>query len=252
MARGGNPGQSGSYGGEGQPYNRRAYLAGPGTGGAGNSRQRGNPDIRPGESAGGPAPQFRQVTSRQRAPGRGPWADTGGAQDNVIVQDRHPYVSSEREVTGRDSGLKDPMTDGPAMRVVRMLSRDWTMWQGSDNTANQDVPREYNRWGSGPTAQLVGFQDGTVTTIFGGQVGYFRPYGQNVDTDVVPAKSEGSSSIPAGPPHGLHTHTVHSRKMTLKSYRQNSQQVPGRQDRLSNSRRSGQSYSQTTRQQGGS
>ena len=228
-----------------QPVNRRGYLAPPPTGAVrGNARGRYNPNIRPGESAGGPPPVFGQVTTRQRAPGRGPWADTGGAQDNVIVQDRHPYVAFETEITGRDSGLKDPIPDGPVRKVIRMLSRDWTLWQGSDATANQDdLSRNYSKYG---------YQDGTVTTIFGGQPGYFRPYGTQIDTTVVPRRTSGSEQIPASPPHGLHTHTVGSRSMTLKSYRQNQQQVPGRQDRLSNSRRAGQSYSQTTRHQGGS
>jgi hypothetical protein len=226
------------------PANRRGYLAPPpGAGGQqGNARARVNPNIRPGESAGGPPPSFPQVTTRQRAPGRGPWADTGGAQDNVIIQDRHPYVAFETEITGRDSGLKDPIPDGPVRKVIRMLSRDWTMWQGSDATAFTDVPRDYSKWG---------FQDGTVTTIFGGQPGYFQPYGQRGGSMTVPRNTSGAEQIPASPPHGLHTSTVTSRKMTLRSYRMNPQQVPGRQDRLSNSRRAGQSYSQTTVHQGG-
>jgi hypothetical protein len=226
-----------------RPYNRRAYLAPPpGDGGQqGNGRGRFNPAIQPGASRGGPAPLFSQVTTRQRAKGRGPWADTGGANDDVIIQDRHPYLAKEWEITGRDSGLKDPIPDGPIMRVIRFISRDWTMWQGSDDTANYDPPRDYNKWG---------YQDGTVTTIFGGQKGYFRPYGTQVLTDVVPRQTMGSVQIPAGPPHGLHTQTVSGRKVTLKSYRKNQQQVPGRQDRLSNSRRAGQSYSATTRPQG--
>jgi hypothetical protein len=227
-----------------QPANRRGYLAPPAgsTGAAGNSRERGNPNIRPGEAPGGPPPLHRQVTTRQRARGRGPWADTGGALDYVIVQDRHPYLAHEREITGRDSGLKDPMLDGPVRRVVRMLCRDWTMWQGSDNTANYDPPRAYQRYG---------MQDGTVTTVFGGQPGYFQPYASRGGPLTVPTATSGAEQIPAGPPHGLHTHTVTSRAMTLKSYRDNAQQVGGRQDRLSNSRRGGQSYSQTTTHQGG-
>jgi hypothetical protein len=226
-----------------QPVNRRAWLAPPpGTGGQrGNARAQVNPNIRPGESAGGAPPLHRQVSTRQRVPGRGPWADTGGALDYVIRQDRHPYLAHENEVTGRDSGLKDPMTDGPPMRVLRFLCRDWTMWQGSDATANFDPPRDYNKYG---------IQDGTVTTVFGGQAGYFRPYGTQVDTQNVGRKTSGATQIPAGPPHGLHTETVTSRSMTLRSYRANPQQVPGRQDRLSNSRRAGQSYSQTTQHQG--
>lgn len=225
-----------------RPARRKTYLAPPpGVAQAGNGRALVNPDIRPGESAGGPAPSFRQVTTRQRARGRGPWADTGGAQDNVIVQDRHPYLARSWEITGRLSGNKDPMTDGPARRVIRMLTRSWTMWQGSDATAFTDVPRDYNLWG---------MQDGTVTTVFGGQKGYFRPYGTQLLTETVPRDTSGQVQIPAGPPHGLHTHTSQSRKMTLKSYRVNPQQVPGRQDRLSNSRRGGQSFSQTTSQQG--
>lgn len=226
-----------------QPVNRRAYLAPPPTGAqAGNARGRYDPNIRPGESAGGLPPLHRQVTTRQRAPGRGPWADTGGAKDYVIRQDRHPYLAFQTEITGRDSGVKDPMLDGPPMRVLRMLSRDWTMWQGSDNTEfADDLSRDYNKWG---------YQDGTVTTIFGGQPGYWRPYGTQADLAVVPRHTSGAEQIPAGPPHGLHTHTVTSRRMTLRSYRANPQMVPGRQDRLSNSRRAGQSYSQTTRQQG--
>jgi hypothetical protein len=228
-----------------QPVNRRAYLApppGPGTE-RGNGRARVNPAIYPGESAGGPAPAFPQVTTRQRAPGRGPWADTGGAADWVIKQDRHPYVAFETEITGRDSGLKDPIPDGPVRKVIRFLCRDWTMWQGSDATANFDPPRAYNQFG---------FQDGTVTTIFGGQPGWWLPYGQRGTTVAVPARTSGTEQIPAGPPHGLHTHTVTSRAMTLRSYRSNKQQVPGRQDRLSNSRRAGQSYSATTQTQGAS
>ncbi len=69
-----------------QPVNRRAWLAPPpGTGGQrGNARAVVNPNIRPGESAGGAPPRGRQVTTRQRVPGRGPWADTGGALDYVI------------------------------------------------------------------------------------------------------------------------------------------------------------------------
>lgn len=226
-----------------RPYNRRAYLAPlPGSGGQqGNGRGRFNPNIQPGASRGGPAPQYPQVTARQRVPDRGPWADTGGANDNVIIQDRHPYLAAATEITGRNSGLKDPIPDGPVMRVLRMLTRDWTMWQGSDATRAFDPPRDYNKWG---------MQDGTVTTVFGGQKGYFRPYGTQVLTDVVPRNTIGSVQIPAGPPHGLHTQTVSGRRVTLKSYRKNAQQVPGRQDRLSNSRRAGQSYSATTRAQG--
>jgi hypothetical protein len=82
-----------------------------------------------------------------------------------------------------------------------------------------------------------------------------------------PGIQDGNGSIPAGirqlngagyevptnrTPHGLHTHVRGNTPQSMARHFSGAQQQrPGRQNRLSNSRGAGQSYSQTTAHQGG-
>jgi hypothetical protein len=164
--------------------------------------------------------------------------------DRLWVRDRHPYVYSGTERTGRSSGLKDPMEDGPARPSIRLLQVTFRREAGTDASRNLDPAR--------PGYRPVGTQDGSVTRIWGGQPGYAQPYGQRGGLVAgAEAPQTGPETILAGTPHGLHTFTVNPRRRTLRTYAATPQMRGPRQDRISNSMRAGQSYSQRTQTQGG-
>lgn len=199
----------------------------------------------PGNSRGGPAPAGRVVGSTASTthplPGA-PFAAGGlSPNDQGWHRDRHPYAYQGHSTTGRDSGVHDPLPDGPVRPSLRNLLVDWRRMMGTDATRNQDVHRAY---------KPVGWQDGSPTRIWGGTPGYYQSYGARGTGQLVDADTSGNVQIPGSVPHGLHTHTVNPRRRTLKTYRETPQMVPGRMDRLANSARAGQSYSQTTVTQG--
>lgn len=201
--------------------------------------------VQPGNSRGGPVARYQVVGSAQstRHPDGEPVNIVGlSPNDTGWHRDRHPYAYNGTSTTGRDSGIHDPLPDGPVRPSIRNLMVNWRRESGTDATRNYD-PR---RRGYLP----VGWQDGSPTRIWGGTPGYFQPYGARGTGEVEGADTTGQVMIPGTITHGLHTHTVHGRRRTLKTYRDTPQMVPGRMDRLSNSTRAGQSYSQTTVTQG--
>lgn len=200
----------------------------------------------PGNSRGGPAPVGPVKGSRQsrRHPLPAPPFSVDGLSpnDQGWHRDRHPYAYQGHSTTGRDSGVHDPLPDGPVRPSIRNLLVDWRRMLGTDATRNQDVPR--------PGYLPIGWQDGSPTRIFGGTPGYYQAYGARGTGQLVGADTSGNVQIPGTSPHGLHTQTVNGRRNTLRTYRMTPQMVPGRLDRLANSARAGQSYSQTTVTQG--
>lgn len=202
----------------------------------------------PGNGRGGPAPRGRVVGDDANAryrPGLGePVAINGlSPNDQGWTRDRHPYTYTGHSTTGRDSGVHDPLPDGPVRPSTRLLLVDWRTETGTDATRFLDPRRAQYR--------ATGSQDGFPTRIYGGTPGYWAPYGDRGSTTAVDKGTTGSVQLPGTIAHGLHTHTVNPRRSTLKTYRSTPQMVPGRLDRLSNSRRAGQSYSATTTVQGG-
>lgn len=221
---------------------RYAHLAGPAYGN-GHLADEG---AAPGNSRGGPSPRGPVIGSQANArhPIDGEPVSVNGLSpnDQRWFRDRHPYVYQGTSTTGRDSGLHDPLPDGPVRPSIRNLLVNWRREGGTDSTRNLDVRR--------PQYLPVGWQDGTPTRIWGGTPGYHQPYGARGTGAFVDTDTTGAVQIPGTRPHGLHTHTAFGRRSTLKTYRATPQMVPGRQDRLSNSARAGQSYSQTTVTQG--
>jgi len=199
-----------------------------------------------GNSAGGPVPagpvRGQETSTRHPLPAA-PFSVNGLApNDQGWQRDRHPYLYQGTSTTGRDSGIHDPLPDGPVRGSLRQLMVNWRKETGTDRTRALDVHR--------PQYLPVGWQDGSPTRIWGGQPGFYQQYGTRGGVDQVGSDTSGTVQIPGTRPHGLHTHTVNPRRNTLKTYRETPQMRPGRMDRLANSARSGQSYSQTTVTQG--
>lgn len=220
---------------------RYAHLSGPGYGNGNIADE----DAAPGNARGGPAPRgpvVGQQENTRRPQGSTFAADGLSPNDQGWIRDRHMVVYQGNETTGRSSGLHDPIPDGPIRPSLRMLVRNWRRETGTDATRAYDPPRR----GYLP----IGWQDGSRTIIWGGTPGFVQPYGQRGSGEQVGSDTSGAAQLPSTVPHGLHTHTVNSRRSTLKTYRSTPQMVAGRQDRLSNSTRAGQSYSQTTLTQG--
>jgi hypothetical protein len=194
-----------------------------------------------GNSHGGPPFLGPQVTNTRR-PVNSVEALGVGVQTGEHI-DRHAFVYRGTEIAGRISGLKDPQEDGPTRPSIRLMLRQWMMWQGSDATRNFDPPRAYKQYGR---------QAGTDTVLNGGQVGYYLPYGQRSTLSTVPGNTgaQSRSVLLGGPPHGLHTHTPTPRLRTMQIYEDTPQMMGPRQSRLSNSNRNGQNYSMRTKHQG--
>lgn len=222
---------------------RARHLAPPGELYQGTDRPMAQDNAYLGNASGGPAAAHVQVVNNRRPVGTS-LTPPQTQNDARWVRDRHPWYYQGTEISGRDSGLHDPQSDGPARPSLRMSNRQWMMWQGSDATHAYDPKR--------PGYKPYGQQDGSNTRINGGQPGYYRPYGsQRVELlAAVPMQTSGTEIYLGGTPHGLHTWTATSRAQTLKTYRETPQMRAPRQDRLSNSTRTGQSYSAQTRHQG--
>jgi hypothetical protein len=224
------------------PRVRYAHLAGPAYG---NGYVQDEAAVR-GNSRGGPVPagpvRGQRYSTRHPLPGPPFGIDGLSPNDQGWHRDRHAFVYQGTSTTGRDSGVHDPLPDGPVRPSIRNLMMNWRREDGTDATRGFDPRR--------PQYLPVGWQDGSPTRIWGGTPGFYQAYGSRGSGELVGADTSGNVQIPGTRPHGLHTHTVNSRRSTLKTYRSTPQMVPGRQDRLANSGRAGQSYSQTTVTQG--
>lgn len=175
-----------------------------------------------------------------------------------IVYDRHAILNRGTEKSGRESGLSDPMKDGPARPSLRAINRTLSYQMGTDATRNQDdLSRPYTKDSQG---QEIGSQDGSWQPVYGGSPGLYQPYGSYAGYTTGPVKGiqgpsigepgDGPQKIFGGPPHGLHTATFPDYSQTLGRYMAVPQQVAARVDRPANSPIAGQSYSQTVQPQG--
>lgn len=220
---------------------RYSHLGGPA---AGNSKVQ-DEAARRRNAPGGPPDWYPVGTQNPRRPILSQFAPEADAvNDQRWFKDRHAFVYTGTERTGRMSGLCDPMLDGPARPSIRVQTRTYRREAGTDATRNYDPSRV--------GYQPVGWQDGSATRIWGGSPGYFQPYAQRGTSESVARDTSGNAMLPSTVPHGLHTHSVRGTVFTARVYDGTPQMRGTRQDRISNSTRAGQSYSQTTVVQGGS
>ena len=187
-------------------------------------------------------PQVAPVPAPRTAPGQsgaGPWRGGDNAFDGLIFRDRHGYMQRGTEVAGRTSSMPDPPSAGPIRPTFKVMNRTWNWQVGTGAAYADDLTRPYTH---------LGEQGSGWTPIYGGAPGFYRmgPGGMPVGDP-----NQGPGRVWSGPPHGLHTQYPPARQQTLANYRARPQMVPGRVDRLSNSRIAGQTYSQWTRHQGG-
>lgn len=166
------------------------------------------------------------------------WSPGDNNFDGLIFRDRHPMFSHGTELAGRISSRPDPPMDGPLRPDMRMINRTWNWQVGTGQHYTDDLSRPYT-W--------LGQQDGTWSTINGGQPGFFRwgPGGQPSTQE-----ASGPGRVDSGPAHGLHTMYPADRMQTLNRYQAIPVTRPARVDRLSNSRIAGQNYSERTTHQG--
>ena len=190
-----------------------------------------------------PAPRFRAPQLTQpypyQAPNQSPqWRGGDNTNDQLIVRDRAPQFNRGTETGGRNTYV-DPPKDGPIRPSLRLVNRTWNWQVGMGTGYADDLTRPYT-W--------VGEQGAGWTTVYGGAPGFYR---QGPGGAPVGDPSMGSARVWGGPPHGFHTYYPPDGAQTQATYRARPQMVPGRVDRLSNSRIAGQNYSQWTHHQGG-
>ena len=173
-----------------------------------------------------------------------------GFNDQLQVRDRHVYWDAGTSRTGANPGIPgnppNPQADGPAQPTLRVVNRSVNPLIGSDASRNaDDLARPYT-W--------LGQQDGTTVPVYGGVPGLYQSYGNRGRSELIYDPSNGTgglTQVTSGPPHGLHSDTIPDGKQLQDRYKANPQMRPVRQDRPSNSRSAGQSYSQTVVPQGG-
>jgi hypothetical protein len=167
------------------------------------------------------------------------WRSAENDNDQLIKRDRHGYMQSGTERGGRISCMVDPLASGPPRPDFKAVNIT-VNWQVGDGLRNaDDLSRPYT-W--------MGPQESGWSDINGGSVGFYRngPGGPPAETAV-----DGPQRVWAGPPHGYHTYYPPDGQQTLGVRMNRASMQATRVDRLSNSRVGGQTYSQTTRQQGG-
>lgn len=181
------------------------------------------------------------------------------SNDTRQASDRHGYLKTGTEKTGRKSGQTDPPMDGPARPSFALINRTINFQQGSDATKSQDdLTRNYSRNSLG---YYVGEQGSGWSPVYGGVPGLYQPYGSYAGVTTGTVKGiqspvaqgsvlDGPRKVFSGPPHGLHTQTLPDYSQTLGRYVTTMQNRPPRIDRPSNSPIAGQSYSQLVIPQG--
>lgn len=142
------------------------------------------------------------------------------------------YIPTEGE---RKYGLQDVMQSGIPAPVLQQSTRTAARWQGTSNTANLNNTRPKSPYG---------VQDGTTWTVAL----------DHIKSNPRLSPYTGESSVIRIPPagvNGLHTNPVVSGATQSANVRKmQPRQVPTGQDRLSNSKVAGQTYSATTKHAG--
>jgi hypothetical protein len=166
------------------------------------------------------------------------WWSAENSNDQLINRDRHGYMQTGTERSGRISSMCDPLESGPPRPDFRAVNITVNYEAGEGARYADDLHRPYT-W--------LGPQEGGWSDINGGTVGFYRngPGGAPNNPPV-----DGPQRVWAGPPHGYHTYYPPDGQQTLAVRLSRSQMIPTRVDRLSNSRAGGQTFSQTTMQQG--
>jgi hypothetical protein len=153
--------------------------------------------------------------------------------------DQHPFVQVDATMwpapqTGRLTGRVDPLTDGPAAPVLRMLGLFYQRAAGTSNTRFLDVP--------GRRFPTNGSQDGVSWAYY-----------QDANAAMAPAPADGSPApdtlraIPPSPTRGWTVRpVVSSKEADVRKSVQLRQQKGGHQDRLATATAAGQTYSQRT------
>lgn len=153
--------------------------------------------------------------------------------------DQHPFVQVDAtwwpgRQSGRLDGRNDPLVDGPAAPVLRMLGLFYQRAAGTSNTRFMDVP--------GRTFPANGSQDGVSWAYY-----------QDARLAMAPAPADGSPApdslraISPSPTHGWTVRpVVNIKQAELNKAKQLRQQKSGRQDRLATATAAGQTYSQRT------
>lgn len=187
-----------------------------------------------------PAPPFNRWGTRLgnstggAPPGRTAWAVPAGVEstdarmpqdlnDGAISRERMPWSHQGYYLTP-GGGWFDWTNNAPQRAALHMRDVTLVRQQGTSNTRNQD-----------PVPAILGVNDGTGSLPAG--IRQLNQSGLSVDQNFTP--------------HGMHTMQARKPRTTTQRYLQTPQQRPPRQNRLSNSRNTGQSYSQTTIHQGG-
>jgi len=138
------------------------------------------------------------------------------------------YIPTQGE---RKYGLEDVMQSGIPAPVLQQSTRTASRWQGTSNTANLN-----NTTPKSP----YGVQDGTTWTVVM----------DHVKSNPRLSPYTGESSVVRIPPsgvNGLHTNPVISgASQSANTRKTQPRQVPTGQDRLSNSKVAGQTFSATT------
>lgn len=187
-----------------------------------------------------PAPPFNRWGVRLgnseggTPPGRSAWAVPPGVEttearmpgdlnSDTISRERMPWYHSGYYITP-GGGWFDWTNDSPQRPALHMRDVTLVRAQGTSNTRNQD-----------PVPAIIGVNDGNGSLPAG-----IRQLNQ-----------AGVEVAQGWTPHGMHTTQPRKPRTTTERYLKTPQQRPPRQNRLSNSRNVGQSYSQTTIHQGG-
>lgn len=219
----------------------------------GNNRLRNSTDVPP------QLPNTPPITVE----GYNQWSvNRGGvffANDTRQTSDRHVFLRTGTENSGRKSGQTDPPMDGPARPSLKAVNRTINYQQGSDATRSQDdLTRNFSRNSLG---MFVGEQGTGWSPVYGGVPGLYQPYGSYAGVTTGRVKGiqspvsqgsvgDGPRKVFSGPPHGLHTQTMPDYSQTLGRYMTTAQNRAPRIDRPSNSPIAGQSFSQLVMPQG--
>jgi hypothetical protein len=187
--------------------------------------------------------------------------------DARILARRGKTWTAPYDGTGAGSGLPNPDADGAPRPAYQAISRFYNRTYGTDGTRGLDNAGPHAATAAGTRRYPLGTQGAPWTAIYGGTPGLYHPYaargvtlgpsgaryalpgdGSGFPAGAMLAGPEpggGPQKIYGGAPHGLHTATVPAGVFLRRQRAASPQMRPGTRDLLANSKRAGQSYSQT-------